>query len=143
MRHAFLLALLAGCHDHGGRGVPDGGVVPTDFLDAGPCSGPVEGFCGVGCPTFEEAVAEVRRLAGEGRCFAAESGTCAGLRYAYHSSGFHGWVAWFDHAGALVRARSFSDVPEFCADTSREEEFGGGPPICDLAPSALYCPPQP
>jgi hypothetical protein len=140
----FFFVGLAGCADDprvdvgadAGPGGPDADGFAT--LDAGACTGPLEGFCDSACPSYAESVAEVMFLAANLRCFIAESGTCGPLRYTYHSTGFEGFQAWFDAAGTLVAARRFIDHREYCEVTSFEIEFGAQP-ACDLVPEARYC----
>ena len=130
---AWILVLVAGAC--GGRA--DGGT--TVFTDGGACTRPLAEFCDGACPSFDDSVAEVKAMAGQGRCYKGESGACGSLRYTFYSSGVHGFMAWF--AGdTLVAARNFSDVNEFCNNSSYREEFGD-PPICDPVPAEMYCRP--
>lgn len=102
------------------------------------CFGPLEAMCRNGpCADYDESAAEVRRLGATGRCVRAEVGTCGGLRFTAISDGFVGRTEYFDAAGELVAARTFTDVvmnPECPGWAHRGERVA-----CSEVPTANYC----
>jgi hypothetical protein len=133
-----LVLVTAACSDDGGAIGRDGGVLT---LDGGNCAKPVHAYCGDGgpCPTLATSIEEVKQLAMGARCFKAESGRCGDLSYTFYSSGFLGFMAWFEDGGKLFAARRFADTAEFCGESFYDETYGAQP-VCDLEPTALYCP---
>lgn len=72
---------------------------------------PLTGFCQqYVCSTYDEAVARVQATGRSGGCLLGEAGTCGTLRYITFSHGFGGYHAYFDAAGTLVAAETFSDA---------------------------------
>ena len=102
------------------------------------CFGPLQAACNGRCPNYDDSVAEVRRFAARGRlCLRAEVGTCGGLRYTTISFGLGGRTEYFNAAGELVAARTFTDVvmnPECPGWAHRGERVA-----CSEVPTANYC----
>ena len=79
----------------------------------GPTRGSLAEYCGKApCRSYDEAVAQVRKLAAPGGgpgCVRGNFGKCKDVRSVEFSDGFSGFQEWFDDKGTMVAAQSWAD----------------------------------
>jgi hypothetical protein len=89
------------------------------------CTGPLSEFCEGPCPTYEQAVAQLRERAAQ-LCVSIRIGTCStGYRYTSDSGGGRsGLTQYFTNTGQLVGVVRTAPFPAFCDGTNFSITYG-------------------
>jgi hypothetical protein len=103
----LLLLVLIACKKE--RATPPQGEPAT----TGPTIGALTEYCGKApCRSYDDAVAQVRKLAAPGGgpgCLRGNVGKCKETRSVEYSDGFSGFQEWFDDKGTMVAAQTWAD----------------------------------